>query len=94
MSRAIGGVAAQPTVTAKNSPGGGRPMADDPTQPTTVADMDALTKAARLELAPDRAEVVAPALDGVLALFDALDAVDLGETPPTNSFDPRWRDRP
>ena len=39
-----------------------------------------------------RREAVAPALDGILQLFDALDAVDLGETPPTNSFDARWRD--
>lgn len=57
-------------------------------------DLKTLSKAARLELAPGRAEIVAPAFDGVLQLFDALDAVELGETPPTNSFDPRWRDLP
>lgn len=53
-----------------------------------------LSRAARLELTSDRREVVAPALYGILGLLDALDAVDLGETPPTNSFDPRWRDLP
>ena len=57
----------------------------------TGDDLAALTKAARLDLSADRHDVVAPALDGVLQLFDALDAVDLGETPPTNAFDPRWR---
>lgn len=55
-------------------------------------DMPALTKVARLELANDRPAVVAPALDGTLTLLDLLDAVDIGETPPTNSFDARWRD--
>ncbi len=56
-----------------------------------AADLSVLAKAARLELKPDRHGVVAPALDGVLRLFDALDKVELGETPPTNSFDARWR---
>lgn len=55
-------------------------------------DMPALTKVARLALAGDRPAVVAPALDGTLTLLDALDAIDIGETPPTNSFDARWRD--
>ena len=53
-----------------------------------------LTKAARLELSAERQAAVAPAFDGILQLFDALDAVELGETPPTNSFDARWRDLP
>lgn len=57
-------------------------------------DLKALSKAARFDLAPRRAGAVAPALDGVLQLFDALDSVDLGETPPTNSFDARWRKLP
>ncbi len=57
-----------------------------------AADLSVLAKAARLELKTDRHGVVAPALEGVLQLFDALDKVDLGETPPTNSFDARWRE--
>lgn len=58
----------------------------------SAAEIAALAKAARLPLAPDRCEAIAPLLSGTLLSFDALDAVDLGETPPTNSFDPRWRD--
>ena len=59
-----------------------------------AADLSVLAKAARLELKTDRHGVVAPALEGVLQLFDALDKVELGETPPTNSFDARWRELP
>lgn len=66
-------------------------MTASPPEPLTEADIAALAKVARLDLAPGRPAVVAGALDGVLASFDALSAVDLGETPPTNSFDPRWR---
>lgn len=69
-------------------------MSDSITALIDPDDLKALSKAARLDLAPGRAEVVTPALDGVLQLFDALDSVDLGETPPTNSFDARWRDLP
>lgn len=69
-------------------------MSDSGSRTIAEADMAALTKAARLDLAPERVPVIAGALDGVLQLFDALDSVDLGETPPTNSFDARWRDLP
>lgn len=57
-------------------------------------DMSVLTKAARLDLGAGRAEVVAPALDQMLQLMDLLDEVDVGETPPTNSFTATWRDLP
>lgn len=69
-------------------------MSDTVSKQIGEADLPALAKAARLKLAPERMTVVAPALDAALQLFDALDAVDLDETPPTNSFDPRWRDLP
>ena len=69
-------------------------MSDSIPEPVSEADLDALRKTARLTLTEDRKAIVAPAFDGILQLFDALDAVDLGETPPTNSFDPRWRDLP
>lgn len=69
-------------------------MSDSEAKTVIEADIAPLTKVARLELAPDRPAVDAAALDGILQLFDALDAVDLGETPPTNSFDARWRDLP
>ena len=67
-------------------------MSDSEARSIVDGDLPALAKAARLDLSAERQEVVAPALDGILQLFDALDAVDLGETPPTNSFDARWRD--
>ena len=69
-------------------------MSDSDRQMTAEGDLEALEKLARLDLAATRAGVVAPALNGVMQLFDALDAVDLGETPPTNSFEARWRDLP
>lgn len=57
----------------------------------TADDIVALARSARLTLGDGRADLVAPALDGVMQSFDLLDDVDLGETPPTNAFDPRWR---
>jgi len=67
-------------------------MSDTEAKSIGSGDVSALAKAARLDLPEARREAVAPALDGILQLFDALDAVDVGETPPTNSFDARWRD--
>ena len=66
-------------------------MNDDSIPPLTADDIVVLAKAARLTLRDGRADLVAPALDGVMQSFDLLDEVDLGETPPTNAFDPRWR---
>lgn len=66
-------------------------MSDDSPKPLGPDDLLAAARIARLPLSAERAGVVAPALEGVLQSFDALDAVDLGETSPTNSFDPRWR---
>jgi Asp-tRNA(Asn)/Glu-tRNA(Gln) amidotransferase C subunit len=67
-------------------------MSDSKESSFSPADIAALAKAARLPLTEARREAIAPVFSGVLASFDTLDAVDLGETPPTNSFDPRWRD--
>ena len=67
-------------------------MTNETPPPIGPDDIPALAKAARLSLAPGRAEIVAGALSGMLTNFDLLDAVDVGETAPTNSFDPRWRD--
>ncbi len=66
-------------------------MSESEAGKVTASDVSALARAARLELGADRADLLAPELDGILSLFDSLDAVDLGETPPTNSFDARWR---
>lgn len=67
-------------------------MSDDSPSSLSQEDLLAAAKLARLNLSAERAAVVAPALDGILQSFDLLDEVDVGETPPTNSFDPRWRD--
>lgn len=67
-------------------------MTNETPPPVDAGDMKALAKPARLALVAGRPEIVAGALTGMLASFDALDAVDVGETAPTNSFDPRWRD--
>lgn len=50
-----------------------------------------LAQVAQLNLPPERCEILAPALGAILAQFDVLYEVEIGETPPTNSFDPRWR---
>jgi hypothetical protein len=47
-------------------------------------------RAARLNLPPDRLEIVGPVLEGIYALIDTLDAFPLGETPPATAFDARW----
>lgn len=60
----------------------------------TPEELATLAKAARLPLDPGRREAVAGAVSMVLGQLEALDAVDLGETPPTNAFDARWRTRP
>ncbi|MEM7546208.1 MAG: hypothetical protein AAF367_11780 [Pseudomonadota bacterium] len=66
-------------------------MTDDSDQALTASDIAALAKAARLVPSTDRTEVIAAALEGMMQNFDLLDQVEIGETPPTNSFDPRWR---
>lgn len=53
-------------------------------------DLEPLARAARLPLPAERRKVVAPGLDATLKAFDAMDAIDLGETA-MNAFDPRWR---
>ena len=53
-------------------------------------DLEPLARAARLPLSAERRAAVAPGLEATLQAFDAMDAVDLGETP-MNAFDPRWR---
>ena len=66
-------------------------MNDDSKPAMTADDIVVLARAARLTLGDGRADMVAPALNGVMQSFDLLDEVDLGETSPTNAFDPRWR---
>lgn len=49
-----------------------------------------LSRFARLDLSEDRAAAIAPVVDGVMALIDTLDSIDVGETPPATAFDARW----
>jgi Asp-tRNA(Asn)/Glu-tRNA(Gln) amidotransferase C subunit len=52
--------------------------------------LQVVARHARLDLSPERLEAVAPMITSIGALFDALDAVPLGETPPATAFDARW----
>jgi len=61
-----------------------------PRPPIDAAAVRRQAEMVRYEVAEDRAATLAPALDSVLASLDALDAVELGETPPASTFDPRW----
>lgn len=45
---------------------------------------------ARLELSAERRTVVGATLEGIYALIDSLDGIELGDTPPASAFDPRW----
>ena len=60
-------------------------------KPLAEAELSMLAAVAKLDLSDDRRTALRPALDDMLAQFDALDEVDVGETPPAHSFDPRWR---
>lgn len=68
-------------------------MSTVPAKTLTPQDLSAAAKIARFDLTPERAEIVAPALEAMLEAFDALDAVEVGELAPTNAFDPRWREQ-
>ena len=46
-------------------------------------------RVARLNLSADRLEIIGPALEGIYALIDTLDAFPLGEIPPATAFDAR-----
>jgi len=60
-------------------------------KPLDDAALSVLADFVKLDLSPERRAVLGPALTGFMAQFDALDDVDVGETPPTNSYDARWR---
>lgn len=61
--------------------------------PLPDSDLAVLARHVRLDLSAERRAALGPAPDGMLTQFDALFDVDIGETPPTNAFDPRWRAR-
>lgn len=65
-------------------------MSDQARTSTAGTPLEHLTAHARLPLAPERREQVAPMLDMVSELIDQLDALDLSETPVATAFDARW----
>ena len=52
--------------------------------------LEHLCRAARLDLSEERKGIVGPVLEGIYALIDALDEVQLNDTPPATAFDARW----
>ena len=45
----------------------------------------------RLVLHGSRAEVIAPVVEQIFGMLDDLDSVELGETPPSFSFQANWK---
>lgn len=58
--------------------------------PLDDATLATLGEFAELDLSAERRSVLGPALDGLLQQLDVLHDIDVGETPPLHSFDPRW----
>ena len=58
--------------------------------PTNVGALTVVAGHARLAIPPERAALLAPALDGVLELLDSLDAIRLGETAPAFTYRAKW----
>ena len=63
-----------------------------PTQRSPLGDeaLDQLLAHARLDLSPERRAAAGPAVTMVLGLYDSLDEIAVGETPPAAAFDARW----
>ena len=51
---------------------------------------DQLLAYARLDLTTERKAGAAGGFAAVLALFDSLEYIELGETPPSTAFDASW----
>jgi hypothetical protein len=65
-------------------------MASTPRSPLGDAALDQLLAHARLDLPDARRAAAGPAVTMVLGLYDSLDEVAVGETPPASAFDARW----
>ncbi len=61
-----------------------------PRCPTDPALIESAARLASLPLTPARAVELAPAMDGVFQLLDALNQAELGETAPAFSFHAHW----
>jgi len=56
----------------------------------TKADIAALAKAASLDLADDRKEMLVAVMSDTFSLLDTLKAVKAGETAPAFAFQAKW----
>lgn len=65
-------------------------MAQKNRTPTDAQIVATLARHARLDLSPDRAAVVVPALEGILQLLDSLDEIELGEGAPAFAYRAKW----
>ncbi|NDG40419.1 MAG: hypothetical protein EBY28_13820 [Betaproteobacteria bacterium] len=61
-----------------------------PRYPTDPALLEAAARLANLPLTPARAVELAPSMDGVFQLLDALNQAALGETAPAFAFRANW----
>jgi hypothetical protein len=66
-------------------------MASSPRSPLGDEVLDQLLAHARLDLSEHRRAAAGPAVTMVLGLYDSLDEIEVGETPPASAFDARWR---
>lgn len=56
--------------------------------------LEILDECIGLELSAERRQALLPVFNGmVLPMLEGLDAVDVGEIPPAQSFDPRWQEQ-
>jgi hypothetical protein len=65
-------------------------MASTPRSPLGDEALDQLLAHARLDLSAERRTAAGPAVTMVLGLYDSLDEIAVGETPPASAFDARW----
>jgi Asp-tRNA(Asn)/Glu-tRNA(Gln) amidotransferase C subunit len=65
-------------------------MAQTARSPLGDAAFDQVLAFARLDLSAERKAVAGPAVEMVSGLFDSLDEIEVGETPPATAFDARW----
>jgi Asp-tRNA(Asn)/Glu-tRNA(Gln) amidotransferase C subunit len=47
-------------------------------------------RTARLDVPPDRVEILRATVESVYSVLDQLDTLDLGETPPATALNARW----
>jgi hypothetical protein len=65
-------------------------MASTPRSSLGDEALDQLLAHARLDLSTERRAATGPAVTMILGLYDSLDEIAVGETPPASAFDARW----